>query len=335
MRTFTPKFCVLADPKAVRAITAAALLLVFAAVTSAQIGWRGSRVGPAKKDLNAVYFADSKRGWIGGDDGFVSATNDGGQSWMQQSVSTSKPVSDIFFSGDENGFLLAGDEIFGTTDGGGTWRSLRRFAASEFDGGEVELYSVRFTGKKKGWVVGSVSRKDRIVDSIVFFTNDAGVTWERRRVPTREELIHLDFVDDKRGWIVGAEGTILRTKNSGGSWESQTSGVKATLYHVDFRNDKDGWAVGERGVLLRTSNGGDSWMPVESNIRSNLLSVKFANEDDGWIAGRGGIILRSEDAGRSWIRQATPTQQNIYALFIGKKTGWAVGGDGIVLQYER
>jgi photosystem II stability/assembly factor-like uncharacterized protein len=334
-----PKISRLGRQHVIRILQGSVILLVLgvaAALTGfAQVGWKGSRVGPAKKDLNAVYFADSKRGWIGGDDGFVSSTDDGGQSWVQQSLGTKNPVSDIYFPGNDTGFLLAGDEIFGTTDGGKNWRSLRRFLASEFDGAEPELYSVRFTGKKKGWVVGSVSHGDRIVDSIVFFTDDAGLTWQRRRVPTGEELIHLDFVDEKRGWIVGAAGTILHTVNSGESWDRQNSGISTTIYHVDFRNEKDGWAVGERGALLKTSNGGSNWLSVESNIRTNLLTVQFVNEDQGWIAGKGGTILRSEDGGRTWLKQTTSTHQNLYALYIGKKTGWAVGGDGIVLQYER
>jgi photosystem II stability/assembly factor-like uncharacterized protein len=310
-------------------------LLFLAGAGFAQTGWTGHRVGPAGKDLNAVYFADSKRGWIGGDDGFVGHTEDGGQSWNQQSVGTSRAISDIYFSGNDTGFLLAGDEIFSTTDGGRNWKSQRRFLPSEFDGAEPELYSVRFASKKRGWVVGSLSRKDKVVESIVFFTDDQGVSWRRQTVPTREELLHLDFIDDKRGWIVGASGTILHTENGGDSWASQKSGVNRRIYHVDFRNEKEGWAAGGRGTLLRTTNGGNNWMAVESNSRASLLSVQFVSDKQGWVSGYEGVILRSEDGGQTWIRQMTSTDQNLYALFVEKKTGWAVGGDGFVLSYER
>ena len=320
-----------------RAMALGALLtsLLVADSLFAQTGWIGSRIGPAGKDLNAIYFADSKRGWIGGDGGFLTYTNDQGHSWSGQSVSTSQPINDVYFSGKDTGFLLAGGEIFGTSDGGRTWKTLRRFQTSEFDGAEPELYSVRFVGTKKGWVVGSASRQDSVVDSIVLCTNDAGVSWQRQPVPTQEELIHLDFVNDKQGWIAGASGTILHTADGGQSWTRQESAVKATLYHLDFRNEKLGWAVGERGTILRTTNGGSTWLPVESNVRSTLLSVQFVGEDQGWVVGRGGVVLRSEDGGRTWIRQTSPTKQNLYALFMGKKMGWAVGGDGMVLQYER
>lgn len=314
-----------------------ALLLLLPAATAgfAQRGWTSSRIGPAGKDLNTVYFDDSKRGWIGGDDGFLSATTDEGHSWAQQSVQTPQAINDVYFTGKDTGFVLAGSEIFGTSDSGRTWKSLQRFPASDFNNAEPELYSIRFAGKRKGWVVGSASRDGLVVDSIVLYTNDAGASWQRRRVPTSEELIHLDFVDDTHGWAVGDKGTILHTENGGESWTKQSSGVKTTLFHVDFRNDKVGWAVGDRGTILRTSNGGDSWFLTESNVRSKLLSVQFIGQDQGWIVGRGGVILRSEDGGRTWIRQATPTTHHLYALFVGKKMGWAVGGDGTVLRYER
>ena len=316
-------------------LSALLLLLLAATAAFAQTGWTASRIGPAGKDLNTVYFEDPKRGWIGGDEGFLSSTTDEGHSWAQQTVETSQAINDVYFTSKDTGFVLAGSEIFGTTDSGRTWKSLQRFSASDFNNAEPELYSIRFAGKKKGWVVGSASRDGLVVDSIVLYTNDAGVSWQRRRVPTSAELIHLDFIDDKRGWAVGDKGAILHTENGGESWTSQSSGVKTTLFHVDFRNDKVGWAVGDRGTILRTSNGGNSWSSTESNVRSKLLSVQFVGEDQGWIVGRGGVILRSEDGGRTWIRQATPTTQHLYALFVGKKMGWAVGGDGMVLRYER
>ena len=40
--------------------------------------------GLAGKDLNAVYFTDSKRGWVGGDGGLVLHTEDGGRTWSRQ-----------------------------------------------------------------------------------------------------------------------------------------------------------------------------------------------------------------------------------------------------------
>lgn len=334
-----------------RSISALALLLLLtflasiistsAFPVSAQAGWSGARYGEAGKDLNAIYFADNKRGWIGGDGGYLSRTIDGGHSWSAQTVGTTDAVNDIYFRNKDDGYLLAGNAIFETRDGGQQWRELSRFPAESFDGASPELYSVRFSSKKKGWVVGSLSKPQGrakemvVVDSLVFYTEDGGASWQRKAVPTKNELIHLDFVSEKRGWIVGTAGTILHTVDGGDTWSAQKAGTGATLYHVDFQSEDLGWAVGERGTILRTTDGGVTWLPVKSPLRATLLSVQFVDDEQGWIVGRGGIILRSDDGGRSWIQQESKTKQNLYALFMNKKFGWAVGGDGMVLQYER
>jgi photosystem II stability/assembly factor-like uncharacterized protein len=302
---------------------------------AAQEGWSGVRRGQAGKDLNAVFFSDSKRGWVAGDNGFVSYTADGGRTWTPQSIETKDAVNDVYFRNKEDGYIVAGNSIFSTDNGGRNWREIRRYFASDFGGALPELYSVRFSGKKKGWVVGSISRNDVVVDSLVLYTDDGGASWQRLRMPTKEELIHVDFVSDKKGWIVGDKGTILHTADGGENWTLQRAGVQSTLYHVDFRNDRVGWIVGKQGTILRTTDGGETWFIVEPPVRNTLLSVQFADDNDGWIVGRGGVILRSSDGGATWVRQESTTKQNLYALFLDKENNWAVGGDGMVLRYVR
>lgn len=311
------------------------IIFALAAVGQAQSGWTPKQVGSGGRDLNAVYFADAKRGWVAGDDGFLSYTEDGGASWIERRIGTEQAINDIYFAGKDTGFALAGGSIFGTTDGGHSWREAHTFSPSDFEGATPELYSLRFNGKKRGWVVGSASRGDVITNSILAITRDGGATWQVLQAPTRQELIHIDFVDEKRGWIVGAAGAILHTDDGGESWTKQASETTVTLYHVDFRNEKKGWAVGERGTILRTEDGGRTWTKVESPARSTLLSVQFVSDDEGWIVGRGGAILRSGDAGRSWVEQESGTKRNLYALFMSKKNGWAVGSEGLILGYER
>lgn len=322
--------------KSFRQVVITLLLLIPASAAQAQDGWIAVRsIGAVGKDLNAVYFADQKHGWVAGDGGFVSRTTDGGLAWTQQQVETKDAINDIYFRNKEDGYLLAGNRIFQTDDGGENWREIRRYFADDFNGAIPELYSVRFSGKKRGWVVGSISKDDVVVDSLVIYTDDGGKSWQRQRVPTKQELIHVDFADEKRGWIVGVGGTVLHTNDGGETWAEQQSNTKATLYHVDFRNERLGWAVGERATVLRTVDGGLTWLSVEVSVRSTLLSVEFPEENAGWIAGRGGVVLRSGDGGRTWIQQETKTKQNLYALFVDKKKGWAVGSNGTILQYER
>ena len=322
--------------KLIRSQLAIVGLFFFGAAALAQSGWSSTQLTSSGRDLNAVHFVDSKRGWIGGDRGYLSYTEDGGASWVERRIDTKQhAINDIYFVSSDAGFVLAGDTIFNSDDGGHSWQESHTFSASEFKGASPELYSLRFNGKKRGWVVGSISRGDNIVGSILAITRDGGANWQLQNASTQQELIHIDFVDDKRGWIVGAGGAILHPDNAGESWVRQDSKTTVTLFHVDFRNEKQGLAVGERGTILATSDGGDSWNMVDSRTRSTLLSVQFVSEDESWIVGRNGVILRSGDGGRTWIEQESGTKKPLYALFINKKIGWAVGSDGLILSYKR
>ena len=315
-----------------------AMALVWSLLTvssQAQSGWTAKRIGSGGKDINAVYFVDSKEGWVGGDGGFLSHTEDAGASWVERPIGTDHAINDVYFVGKDSGFVLAGGSIFATDDGGHAWHEAYKFSAAEFEGATPELYSLRFNGKKRGWVVGSTSRGDVVVNSILAITRDGGAKWQVLRAPTNQELIHIDFVDDKHGWIVGANGAILATEDAGESWTKQSSETNVTLYHVDFRNQKQGWAVGEKGTILTTINGGASWSKVVSPVTSTLLSVQFVTEEEGWVVGRGGVILRSHNSGDTWVEQESGTRQNLFALFINKKGGWAVGAKGLILRYEK
>ena len=106
---------------------------------SAQGGWVPYKINTGGNDLNTVYFLDSKRGWVGGDSGFLSRTDDGGQNWTRQVVATTAAINDIYFRDKEAGFLIAGNTIFVTRDNGSTWSQSRIFSPEEFEGSDVEL----------------------------------------------------------------------------------------------------------------------------------------------------------------------------------------------------
>src|ERR1043165_2934983 len=72
-------------------------LVLSATAAQAQTGWVPIKLNTGGHDLNTVYFIDSKRGWVGGDGGFLSRTDDGGQTWLRQNVATTPAINDIYF----------------------------------------------------------------------------------------------------------------------------------------------------------------------------------------------------------------------------------------------
>jgi photosystem II stability/assembly factor-like uncharacterized protein len=78
-----------------RLLTATLFLIAFVFSAKAQQGWTATRVGLADRDLNTVFFLDNKRGWVGGDGGFLARSDDGGTSWVRQTIDTQDSINDI------------------------------------------------------------------------------------------------------------------------------------------------------------------------------------------------------------------------------------------------
>lgn len=316
------------------------ILLVFAVTLSAQSfyaqsGWNVNQ-GKGAGDLVAVYFTSADKGWIAGDKGYLAQTRDGGRNWTRQTLETDENINEIYFRNDSNGYLVAGKKMYITRDAGRNWQETKIYKPADFRNLTPEFLSIRFPGKKLGFVVGSLLNKnEEVVDSLLMRTEDGGETWTRMGISPKVELYHLDFIDDSYGWIVGDKGMILMTYDGGLSWIRQKSGTDKALYNVDFRDENEGYAVGARGTILRTENGGQVWEKVETKFPASFLRVDFADSKNGWIVGYGGSILRSNDRGKSWIAQANDSKANLYGLFTAKKYAWAVGAGGVVLQYQR
>ncbi len=302
---------------------------------NAQTSWKLNRTKGAG-DLVAVFFTSAEKGWIAGDAGYLAHTETGGRNWTQQDIGTTENINEIYFRNENNGYLVAGKKLFITKDAGRNWNEIRIFKLTDFRNLMPEFLSIRFADKKRGIVIGSLlNKKDEVVDSLVMRTEDGGETWQRIVVPTKTELYHLDFVGSSRCWIVGDGGLILTSYDGGANFQRQTSGTDKDLYNVDFRDENEGYAVGSKGTILRTETGGNTWSIVKTGFPETMMRVDFADDRNGWIVGYNGSILRSSDKGKTWIKQASVAKDHFYGLYMMKKYGWAVGANGVVVEYQK
>ncbi len=61
--------------------------------------------------------------------------------------------------------------------------------------------------------------------------------------------MRVNFADDKKGWIVGYGGVVLRSSDKGHTWIKQESITTGHLYGL-YITKKFGWAVGAKGTIL-------------------------------------------------------------------------------------
>ena len=152
----------------------------------------------------------------------------------------------------------------------------------------------------------------------ILFSEDSGKNWVQARVPTRQLLTALYFVDDKHGWAVGHDAQILTTDDGGANWELQYENLEreAPLLDVWFRDSNQGFAVGAYGALLETSDGGKTWNDVSDRLDNedgyHLNGITAVQDGGLFVVGEAGSMFRSADWGQTWEKVQGPYEGTLF-----------------------
>ncbi|MDQ3193198.1 MAG: YCF48-related protein [Bacteroidota bacterium] len=284
---------------------------------------------PVSTELKSVFFTSDNIGYAVGNGGVILKTTDGGINWVTQISGTSVNLASIYFVDANIGYIVGGGWdhiILKTQDGGASWTIIRQSV-----GGAGLLNSVYFTDINTGFAVGgtgggsglvlktidgginwSTQNPDKNVSSITFTDSNTGYavggyTGSRRIYKTIDEGINwtvllsetsggqfssVYFTNTDTGFVVGQNGSILKSADGGANWTTQISGVTSHLNSVYFTGANTGHIVGNNGIILKTTNGGINWTAQTSGITSFINSVFFTNLGNGYCAGFGGAILK-------------------------------------------
>jgi photosystem II stability/assembly factor-like uncharacterized protein len=191
-----------------------------------------------------------------------------------------------------------------------------------------DLQAVDFVSIANGWVVGNDAGNNV---SVVLRTADGGATWHVLVEIIGETLLGIDMVDDRTGWVVGAEGVVYKTEDGGRTWTPEPDGAWPPVYthapvtmkarkegdiaptinesvaSIFFADDRTGWAVGDaptgtgfdvRGLVLGTIDGGKTWTELKdasgNGAPFSINDVWFTSPTEGWAAG-GNVENAEED----------------------------------------
>ena len=301
----------------------------FPTSSGAQQGWSRAHVikhQNKEATINSVYF-DGDDVWIVGAEGLIARSFDDGRTFNQVDLSVDSGLNDVVIRKDRIWIVGDSGSIMRSTDHGTSfvrqsYNSHRR--TTQTGKGSIDLYSVQFADKEKGYIVGD--------EGLILHTSDGGLSWSEQRSNTDAQLFHLAVREDK-GWIVGTGGIILHTDDAGRNWYKQYSGVPEDLNRVYAVSDRILIVTGDKGTLLRTENGGATWEKVRLTMTAPLFGASFIDRRTGWVVGYNGRILRTFDAGRTWVEQVSNTSTDLFAVSFHKNRGYAIGRDGLVMSY--
>jgi len=147
-----------------------------------------------------------------------------------------------------------------------------------------------------------------------------------------DHLYDTHFIDADTGWVVGAFGTIVRTRDGGAIWYPQVSRTVEHLFGVDFSDARNGWIVGRIGTILHTHDGGDTWESQTSGTDQHLFSVTALDAQRAWAVGDFGTILATHDGGKTWEKHSLERDVILNSeSWPDADHGWIVGEAGTIL----
>jgi len=171
-------------------------------------------------------------------------------------------------------------------------------------------------------------------------------------------------------FIVGDNGTILRSSNQGLIWENINSNTNSNLYSITMKYPDTGYAAGSNGTIIRTIDEGNSWNVISSGTLNTLKEIRIINSsfakviavgengtflklvNDAWVyaqidtsnlnaiapsgagqlltVGNNGTILKTTNYGVNWTRMNSKITDNLNS--ISRSFLYVVGNNGIAFQ---
>jgi photosystem II stability/assembly factor-like uncharacterized protein len=188
---------------------------------------------------------------------FISHDNGIHWNFLAQPVTT-----DITCIGDtgspEEFYILTGTaEVWGTRDGGKTWRHLKTLLEKNRNREMyTAAYAIMYTSKGSLLVTDTDSDGGHIYRSV-----DKGITWQDLGAISGNALYRLEKNGD--GIIVnGWEGTVYKSTDDGITWHKMQRLSDAALFATEYMGKSVLLQADQSGTIFRSTNEGRSWHPV-------------------------------------------------------------------------
>lgn len=175
----------------------------------------------------------------------------------------------------------------------------------------------------------------------IILTTQDGEHWTQAPSPVDAMLNAVYFVDDRHGWAVGHDASIVHTADGGKSWSVQAYGGNGDgnpFMDVLFTDVSKGYAVGAYGLFKVTEDGGRTWTDLSDPVLTErgLHMNALRRLDDGTfvLVGEMGLVATSPD-GRTWKALDAPYEGSLYAaLPMGQRGVLVIGMLGNAFQTE-
>lgn len=238
-------------------------------------GWQGKNLAVT---ANGNIFIVPYYPWNG-----LYKSTDGGQHFSSKNINMPGNFGDIFFTGNDTGYVSTDSVLLRTVDAGKNWDAVTTTGL-----GVSSLYnSLFFFNDNLGWICDS---------SNVYKTNGNIHSWTKLTIHINNAFEYVC------GIFATSPANIYLSVSSGGIYKSTDGGNNFYLRGNVFANQGDHWSelhfvndnIGyisfEKGIY-KTSDGGVTWQADVVLGEKYISEIHFTDANHGWACGKG-VILR-------------------------------------------
>ena len=246
------------------------------------------------QDLNSIEFVDVPIAV--GDSGVVLVKD--GDNWFDNSIVGASNLYDVSVVNYQS---LNDSLVFVSGMDGEVWKWYNNswIDLSSVTGVNSDIYGIDFVNETHGIAVG--------VNGVIIGTDDGGASWEPRDVPEAVQgfsFYDVAFINPIRAFVVGENGTLLRSSGTGDSaigynWLVWDTGSSSTINSIGYSSINKVWIVGNDNFIALTKDGGKSFynQSQPQTIDTDFSGVSFIDGSNGFMVGESGIALYTNREG--------------------------------------
>jgi photosystem II stability/assembly factor-like uncharacterized protein len=263
-------------------------------------------------------------------------------------IANGTEITSIHFSGNQTGFVTAGNSIYRTTNGGGSWTAIQTINDIVFTAIYAADANIIYAGGHRGASAQT---------AFIYRSSNGGVTWQTvSEIWRQNERLKVEaIIAQNDGKVVAlvtqspnttqTYGHVYSSTNSGSTWNSVTVPGISGVYAM---TKNQSWLVIGGGRRWTGSNyvNTSHRSTFFSNQSTSLQSVNFGDGSQTFramdsinqtIAGvaNNGYVLLSGDQGANWTIRRISGSETIDMngiVMVSETTFLAIGNSGRLLR---
>ena len=129
--------------------------------------------------------------------------------------------------------------------------------------------------------------------------------WETIQFEDQSNALDVDFIDNKKGFLVGSNKLIMESNDGGETWEKRNLDISGEenfrLLDIDFKG-VEGWLIGQPSLVMHTLDAGKNWtrLSLGNKLPGQPFLITTVDSGVAELATTAGAIYQTTDSGESW-----------------------------------